>query len=193
MMKKILLAAAVVAAMAVDAQADVMKIALSNGSTVTYNVEDVTEITFEEDQPAEEGIAGTYAGTQTINIGGMFTYTADISVTVSENADGSINVSYPEYSLSATMMGDLTLGAVTIPNIPFDSDKNAYYLNYSSLGLTQYFKAEQNGAVTMDKEYPLGEPSEITVEKTASGIKITNPFKLGAMPLPLTSSFEGAK
>lgn len=192
-MKKIFLAAATVVAMAITAQADVMKITLSDGSTVTYNVSDVTEITFDTDQPAEEGIAGVYAGTQSVSIGGMFTYTANISVTITENTDGSINVTYPEYSLAGTMMGDLTLGTVTVPNVPFDAAKNAYYLNYSSLGLTQHFKAEQNGSVTMNNDYVLGETSEITVEKTATGVKITNPFKLGAMPLPLTSSFEGTK
>ena len=192
-MKKIFLAAAAVAVMAMNAQADIMKITLSNGSSVTYKTEEVTEITFEEEQPAEDGIAGTYAGTQTVNIAGSFNYTATINVTITENADGTINVAYPEYSLAATMMGDLTLGAVTIPNIPFDDAKNAYYLNYSSLGLTQHFKAVQNGTATMDKDYALGTTSEITVEKTATGIKITDPFKLGAMPLPLTSSFEGTK
>lgn len=190
-MKKILFAAAV-AALTLNAQADVMKIALTDGTSVTYETDKVVEITFGEEQAAES-IAGTYAGTQTVDINSMFTYTANINVEITENADGTINVTYPEYSLAGTMMGDLTLGAISIQNIPFDESKNAYYLDYSSLGLTQHFKAEKDGVATMDKDYTLGTTSAITVEKTATGIKIANPFKLGAMPFPLTSSFEGTK
>lgn len=192
-MKKHIIAAAAIAFMALNAQSDIMKVTLSDGTTVTYDINDVKEITFEEDDEETDGIAGSYNGTQSVTIGDMFTYTADIAVEVTENEDGTINVAYPEYSIAGTMMGDLTISPVTIPNIPFDEAKNAYYLNYSSLGLTQHFKAEQDGQVSMDADYPLGDLSEITVEQTADGIKITNPFKLGKMPLSLTSSFEGKK
>ncbi|MDO4160399.1 MAG: calycin-like domain-containing protein [Prevotellaceae bacterium] len=188
-MKKQLILGAAIALMATNVMADDIKITLTDGTVVTYNIDEVAEITFEEGSNAESN----YAGTQTVVIGDMFSYTADITVTVTENADGTINVTYPEYSFSGTMMGDLTLGTLTIPNIPFDETKNAYYLDYSSLGLTQHFKAESNGVATMDNDYVLGTTSEITVELTDNSVKITNPFKLGNMPLSLTSSFEGTK
>ena len=191
-MKKILLAAAVAALFSYNAQAEVMKIALAGGTTVTYNIDEIQEITFEEAADANT-IAGTYSGTQSVSVGGMYTYTADIAVTIAENADNTINVTFPTYGLTGTVMGDLTLSEITIPNIPYDEAKKAYYLNYSALGYTQHFKAVQGGATTMDKDYVLGETSEITVEKTDAGVKIVNPFKLGAMPFPLTATFEGTK
>lgn len=194
-MKKQIMAGAMFALMAMNVNADDIKITMKDGSVVTYNIDNVQEITFEEseDEPVQTPIAGSYSGTQSIVIGGMFTYTADIAVTIEENADGTINVTYPEYSLAATMMGDLTLGTVTVSNIPYDETKGAYYLNYSTLGLTQHFKAETDGVASMDSDYVLGDTSEITVEQTENGVKITNPFKLGRMPLSLTSSFEGTK
>lgn len=74
---------------------------------------------------AEESIAGSYSGTVSDAVGSMATYTADITVTIEENADGTINFIYPEYQLTGTVMGDLTLGTVTIPNIPFSEEKGA--------------------------------------------------------------------
>lgn len=194
-MKKQIIAGAMFALVAMNVNADDIKIKLTNGTVVTYNIEEVEEITFEEtqDEPTAT-IAGTYSGTQSVDVGGMFTYTANIAVTIEENADGTINVSFPEYSLAGTVMGDLTLGVVTVSNIPYDETKGAYYLNYSSLGMTQHFKCvDAQGATTMDSDYVLGETSEITIEQTESGVKITNPFKLGSMPFPLSATFEGAK
>lgn len=43
----------------------------------------------------------------------------------------------------------------------------------------------------MDNDYTLGSPSTILIVKGEDGISVTNPFKLGAMPFPLTSTFEG--
>lgn len=190
-MKKQLIAGAFCALMATTVQADNVIIKLTNGTTVTYSVDEVSEISF------EETIDGSYNGTQTIVINNTaaWTYVAEsIAVTITANADGTINVSYPEYTLPGTMMGDLTLGAVTVSNIPYDESKNAYYLDYGSLGLTQHFKCvTTQGVTSMDSDYVLGTGSAITVEKTDSGLKITNPFKLGKMPFPLVATFEGTK
>lgn len=189
MKKYTILAAA--ALLALSASADEMKITLTDGTTVSYDVDKVSEITFET--ATAETVAGAYTGTQAVNIGGTFNYSAEITVTVVENADGTLNVTYPQYSLAGTVMGDITLSELTIPNVPFDESKNAYYLDYSNLGLKQHFKAERNGVASMDNDYVLGATSTITLEKTDTGIKITNPFKLGAMPLPITATFTGDK
>ena len=49
------------------------------------------------------------------------------------------------------------------------------------------------GTTSMDSDYVLGAGSTIRIEITEGGIKVTNPFKLGAMPFPLTATFEGSK
>lgn len=190
-MKKFYIAALAAASIfTASAQNEVLKIELNNGTTQTIAVSDIKQMTFDQ---AEESIAGSYSGTVSDAVGSMATYTADITVTIEENADGTINFIYPEYQLTGTVMGDLTLGTVTIPNIPFSEEKGGYYLDYSDLALTQHFTAVNGGNTTMDNDYTLGSPSTILIVKGEDGISVTNPFKLGAMPFPLTSTFEGKK
>lgn len=194
MKKHIIAAIAIATATIANAQTEVLKIELNDGTTQTFAVENVKEMTFavEGESPAEE-IAGAYTGTNTVVVGGQFTYTTDLTATISANADGTVNFTWPQYNLTGTVMGDLTLGTVTIPNIPYDEAKGGFYLDYSDLGLTQHFTAMQNGTATMDKDYVLGTTSTILIEKSDTGIKVTNPFKLGAMPLPISATFEGTK
>lgn len=194
-MKKYIIAAMALAVASIaNAQTEVLKIELNDGTTQTIAVDNIKEMTFATEQGAEtESIAGVYAGTNTVVVGGTFTYTADIQPSITANEDGTVNFTWPEYNLTGTVMGDLTLGTVTIPNIPYDESKGGYYLDYSALGLTQHFTAMQNGTASMDKDYTLGETSTILIEKTENGIKVTNPFKLGAMPLPISATFEGTK
>ena len=193
MKKSIISALALAAGIALTAQADVMKVQLTDGTVHTFNVDDVSEVTFAEGETSEEGIAGTYTGTQKVAVGGFVEYTTELSVTISENADGSINVTFPQYSIAGTMMGDLTLGTITLENLQYDEAKGGYYLDYSDLGLTLHFKAEQNGTATMDNDYVLGATSTITVVPTDGGVEISNPFKLGAMPFDLVATFNGSK
>lgn len=192
-MKKFYIAAIALASAAfANAQTEVLKIELNDGTFQTVPVDNIKEMTFvTEDEPST--IAGEYAGTNSVNVGGMYTYTAHLTATIEENSDGTINFRWPSYSLAGTVMGDLTLGAVTIPNIPYDESKGGYYLDYSQLGLQQHFTAVSGGQTTMDKDYDLGATSTILIEKSENGIKVTNPFKLGAMPFPITATFEGTK
>ena len=91
-------------------------------------------------------------------------------------------------------MGNLTLGKLTISNIPYVEAEGAFVLDYSNAGLQQHFTCvNAQGATSMDSDYTLGEGSTIRIEATDEGIKVTNPFKLGAMPFPLTATFEGKK
>lgn len=189
-MKKniIALAALAIASLSATAQNDVLKIELNDGTTQSIAVSDIKELTFGTAEG--ETIAGEYTGNDEVVVGTFDPYTAEnITCTIVENADGTINFTWPQYQLAGTVMGDLTLGTLTIPNIPYVAEKNAYYLNYSSLGLTQFFS---NGT-SMNQDYVLGETSEITIEVTADGIKVTNPFKLGRMPFPITQTFTGKK
>lgn len=183
-------AAFLVAAAGASAQTEVLRIELNDGTFQTLKVSDIKEMTFGNE---ESSISGAYKGVNTVVVGGAMTYTTELEVSISENPDGTINFTWPQYSLSGTVMGELTLGAVTIPNIPFDESKGGYFLDYSNLGLKQHFTAMNNGTATMDQDYILGETSTILIETTENGLKVTNPFKLGAMPLPITATFEGNK
>lgn len=193
-MKKSIIAAAFLCALTASAETEYLKIELNDGTVSTVAVGDIKEMTFitEETSPAEE-LAGTYTGTNTVVVGGQFTYTAETSVVITANEDGTVNFTWQEYMLGGTVMGDLTLGTCTISNIAYDEDKGGFYRDYSNDGLTQHFKAEQGGTATMDKDYALGATSTILIEKTDAGIKVSNPFKLGAMPFPITASYEGKK
>lgn len=141
-----------------------------------------------------DNYVGTFVGTISLTVADQFTYDTDIAVTLTASDDETISVTLPSYSLSGTMMGDLTLGTVTITDLKYNEDKGGFYRSYGGEGLTQHFKAEQNGIVVNDKDFPLNDPSSILVTLGDNGkIIIENPFKLGAMPLSLTSRFEGTK
>lgn len=152
----------------------------------------------ENDEPETPSITdkyvGKFNGTISLTVADQFTYDADIAVTISASDDETISVTFPSYSLTETMMGDLTLGTVTITGLEYDEAKGGFYRSYGGEGITQHFKAEQNGTVLNDKDFPLNDPSSILVTVGENGkIVIENPFKLGAMPLPLTARFEGTK
>lgn len=179
------------------AQNQVMHISFKDGSTQTFNVADINEMTFSEDGAAQtpaEKIAGKYDGINALAVGTLATYSVDIATVITANEDGSINFAYPKYDIPNTMMGNLTLGALTINNIPYVEAEDAFVLDYSNAGLQQHFTCvTAQGVTSMDSDYTLGEGSVIRIEATEAGIKVTNPFKLGAMPFPLTATFEGAK
>lgn len=194
-MKKLYIAAiALTLTTSAMAKTQLMHITLSNGTTQTINVAEIKEMTFSEETSPAKIIAGEYTGTNTLQVGTIAKYSADIKPVISANEDGSINFTYPQYDVPNTVMGNLTLGTVTISNIPYNEDENAFYLDYSAAGLKQHFTCvNTQGVTTMDNDYVLGTGSTIKIEITESGIKVTNPFKLGAMPFPLTATFEGKK
>lgn len=194
-MKKLYIAAiALTLASSAMAKTQLMHISLNNGTTQTVNVADIKEMTFSEEATPAKIIAGEYTGTNKMQVGTMANYSVEIKTVITANEDGTINFTYPQFDVPNTIMGTLTLGTVTISNIPFVEADNAFYLDYSQAGLKQHFKCvNAQGATTMDNDYVLGTGSTIKIEITESGIKVTNPFKLGAMPFPLTATFEGKK
>ena len=135
-----------------------------------------------EPSPAEQ-YSGTYSGTYTLNVAGRFSYDTDIKCTVTEGENGTVSVTIPEYSLKGTMMGDMTLGELTVTGLVYDESKDGFFRSYGGEGLTQ----TMNGTT-----YPLNDPSSILVVKDENGnVTIENPFTLGKMPLPLTATFAG--
>lgn len=136
--------------------------------------------------------SGSYKGINSVVVGGSFTYTADIEYKIIANADGTINIDVPQYSLANTVMGNLDLGKYTISNIAFDSEKNAFYREYGNDGIKQHLTAEKDGTKTMDDDYELKGKSNILIEKKGNVITIVNDFTLGAMPFSIVATFTNS-
>ena len=158
----------------------------------------LTSCSHDKDEPKQpsltDGYVGEFSGQLTLNIAGQYDYDTDIKVLISEGENETLSVTFPEYELSNTLMGDITMGALTLENLTYDTSKGGFYLNYGEAGISQYFKAERNGTVTMDSEYPLNAPSDILITKSEDGqITVVNSFRIGAMPMPITATFIGRK
>jgi hypothetical protein len=138
-------------------------------------------------------VKGTHQGSISVMVGGSFGPYDNSNVThqITVNADGTINVVVPEYSLEGTQIGDLTLGTYTISNIAYDTEKGAFYRDYKDDGMTFHFNAVSGGTTTMDGDYPFT-VGNIEVKKTDSGIRIVNNFQMGKMPFLITSTFTKA-
>ena len=158
----------------------------------------LTSCSRDNDEPKEpsltDGYVGEYSGQLTLNIAGQYDYDTDIRIIISEGENETLRIAFPEYELSNTLMGDITMGSLTLENLTYDPSKDGFYLDYGEAGIRQYFKAERNGTVTMDNEYQLNAPSDISVTKGEDGtIKVVNSFRIGAMPMPITATFIGHK
>ena len=158
----------------------------------------LTSCSQDKDEPKQpsptDDYVGEYSGNLTLNIAGQYDYDTDIRIKISDEENGTLSIAFPEYELSNTLMGDITMGNLTLKPLTYDSSKGGLYLNYGDAGITQYFKAERNGTVTMDGDYTLNAPSDILVTQDESGeITIVNSFRIGAMPMPITATFIGHK
>ena len=131
-----------------------------------------------------------------VSVGGAYNYNNE-SVTYNvrtypEDEVTKLDVEVPSYTLTGTMMGNLTIGGYTVRGLVYDEAKGGYYRNYINDGLTMYFKAEQGGNVTMNDIYPLNAGTqEILLVYEGRQANISNSFKPGNMPFPITSSFPG--
>ena len=158
----------------------------------------LTSCSHDEDEPKQpsltEEYVGEFSGKLTLNIAGQYDYDTDIRILISEGENETLRVTFPEYALSNTLMGDITMGTLTLENLTYDSEKGGFYLNYGEAGISQYFKAERNGDVTMDSEYTLNAPSEILVINGENGeITVVNSFRIGSMSMPITATFTGRR
>ena len=158
----------------------------------------LTSCSHDKDEPKQpsltDGYVGEFSGQLTLNIAGQYDYDTDIRIIFSEGENETLSIEFPEYELSNTLMGDITMGSLILENLTYDPSKGGFYLDYGEAGLSQYFKAERNGTVTMDSEYQLNAPSDIFVTKEEEGkIKVVNSFRIGAMPMPITATFIGMK
>ena len=158
----------------------------------------LTSCSHDKDEPKEPSLTdeyvGNFSGQLTLNIAGQYDYETDIRIIIYEGENETLSITFPEYELSNTLMGDITMGSLTLEPLTFDSSKGSFYLDYGDVGISRYFKAERNGTVTMDSEYQLNAPSDILITKSEAGqITVVNSFRIGAMPMPITATFIGHK
>ncbi len=135
----------------------------------------------------------------TVTVGGQFTYNNDnVTYELRRYKDGKtdkLDVTVPSYSLTNTVMGDLTLGTYTVKGLVYDEAQGGYYRDYKNDGLLFHFTAVKNGKTTMDKdcEFAAEKPNNILVKYEGSNVSsIVNTFQMGAMPFGIVSVFSGA-
>ena len=146
-----------------------------------------------DDDPVPSGLAGTWKTTMNVNIVDDLPLSVDVDYVISDNADGSINVVVPAYTLTVQMgptrQMQMNIGSFTVKNIAYDVDRKAYYKAFAdgSLGL------EFNMAGAPAKTYKFDNSkctSEITVSATNDGkVSIVNNYSLeGSMPYAIKTS-----
>ena len=147
--------------------------------------------------PENQKTSGTWKGTNNVNVGGVYDYSAEnVRQSVTANADGSVSLTVPQYSLAGTVMGDITLGSYTIADIPWNEEKGGFYKEYADGELSVHFKAVKDGTTTLDNDYLFNNKSTTTyilIKRTDAGVTVENNFSLGNMPFPITAVMDGTK
>jgi len=124
---------------------------------------------------------------------GPFT-SATVEYKVTANEDGSINVTASEEKYTGvTVAGNLTLGTYTVKNLAYDKATNSFSRDYSEDGIKVHFKSN-GGSMNKDENYEFGKTSKMTVTLAKDGtLTITNNYKIGAMPFPISATYTGKK
>lgn len=148
------------------------------------------------DEPAKESLTGNYMGNDALGIaftGKDYSATAGgVKYTISENKDGSLNITFPEENFDFTgqssPFNQIMQGSYVVKNIPFNAAKNAYYLDY---GGTVRVDVTLNGK---QGNYEITS-GELSVTFDGSNVKLVNAYKYKGMPpaLTMTSTFDGVK
>ena len=156
-----------------------------------------TDITWHyAEASAASKVAGNYTGTTSLKVGpamGPFV-SATVGYTITANNDGSINVTASEEKYTGvTMMNNLTLGTYTVKNLAYDKATNSFSRDYSEDGIKVHFKAT-GGMMEKDENYEFGKTSKMTVTLAEDGtLTITNNYKVGRMPFPISATYTGKK
>lgn len=145
--------------------------------------------------PAEKA-AGIYTGTDKviINNNSEWTYTSSADYTITTNADGTINLTIGTETYENTVVGDITQGAFTIKNIPYDAKTLSFTKDYAADNISAHVKMVKDGNILKDDDYTI--PSgTITVTTQADGsIKVTNKqYTYGKMPFKMDAEFTGTR
>lgn len=137
---------------------------------------------------------GTYTGalkativpTKGPNLG-PYSPTEDVAFVITKNADNTINVAIPGYTLSDTPVGKIVIGEYTVSNIAYDESKGAYFRDYTKDGITMDFTM-----VGQKKNYEITKTGDITLKIEGSKLTVTNNLCPGKMPVgDVAETFEG--
>ena len=156
-----------------------------------------TDITWHyAEASAASKVAGNYSGTTSLKVGptmGPFV-SATVGYTITANNDGTINVTASEEKYTGvTVAGNLTLGTYTVKNLAYDKATNSFSRDYSEDGIKVHFKSN-GGSMNKDENYEFGKTSKMTVTLAKDGtLTITNNYKIGAMPFPISATYTGKK
>nr|WP_311146760.1 calycin-like domain-containing protein [Prevotella denticola] len=178
-------------------QAQKVVINKADGSQVTFQASEITNVQFVPASLTDNFIGG-YKGEDKISVGGLFSYTSSEAVTykVTANEDGTVNLTVPEETFKKTMMGNLTLSSYTISKIPYDESKKAFIKAYKDDKIKFHLIIKDDkGAVTSDKEYTFDSRiCKVTITKGADGkLTVSNTYQMGKMPFPISGTFTGTK
>lgn len=195
-MKKLFTLAIVTLFTAMSAMAQTVTITKTDGTTVSYNAADIQSIVFAPAE-AENDIAGTYTGLDSVNVGKMFPYKATeaSTYTITKNDDGSINLNLGEEHIPGTVMGDLTIGTYTISNIPSDGSETVWTKKYKDDNIQFHFTCVKDGQTTIDKDYTMDKDvCEVKITQNTDGtILVENTYQMGAMPFVIYGTYVGTK
>ncbi len=156
-----------------------------------------TDITWHYvDASTASKVAGNYSGTTALKVGptmGPFV-SATVVYTITANNDGTINVTASEEKYTGvTMMSNLTLGTYTVKNLAYDKATKSFVRDYGKDGIKVHFKAT-GGMMEKDEDYAFKESSKMTVNLADDGtLTITNNYKIGSMPFPISAVYTGKK
>lgn len=155
---------------------------LMGGTTIQFHV---------GEPPVAYQIVGNHVGLVSVTVGGQFGpyLHEDVTYKIVANEDGTVNLVMPQYELTGTVMGDLTVGGYTVSNIAYDEELGAFVRDYTGDGLSMHLIAVNDGTTTMDNDYELTKLGNVVIQPTSDGITIVNSFQPGNMPFPIVATF----
>lgn len=188
-MKKLFTLIAIALMGVANLQAQTVTINKKDGSSVTFETKDITDIKF---VPAASSKEEVYTGKGTIKIGSMpGSYTAESSsYTIVKNADGTINVTVAEEEYKGLpLMGNTVIGTYTVKNIAYDETTKTYSRELAKDGIKVHVKGQ-----TMDKDYTFADSSKITIKFVdTDSISVNSVYQFPRMPMAIKAEFNGQK
>lgn len=158
----------------------------------------------DEQSTLAEQYAGSYKGTDKLNIDKAYDVDGQPVYIIKANKDNTIDVTVPEETIKESIMGTITVGTYTVKGLKWDDAKSAFTRNYKNDGITFHFTTVNHGKTIFDKEYTMGVDAKgeiitkdvcnISVKKAADGtLTITNSYQMSSMPFLITNNFTATK
>ena len=130
----------------------------------------------------------TYTGKNTVKVGSIEFEPVPMTCKVTKKDNGTLDVEMPEYQISGNPIGSLTIGAVTIKDIAYNPEKEAYYRMFGKDKLK--ISLQSDGMMKLNGPYDFTEDSDIEVKQTDNGATIVLDYSFENMGMRVTSTFE---